>query len=236
MEWWASFHPEDSEPEELPRLNSQCDHRALLLPRATWPQNHSSASPRLAGTTHARAAAARNTRNAAGRAKGSRWKYETLCLNADERDSRFQRRGRGHACGELYQAPSLTGAGGLRRTALHVTRPAAPQTSAPAATVQGTPTACDRKPDSSPPKGYRAAKHQRPDTHHAPPHRIRHARGRTQRVRRREVEQHPPAAHRQGRPARVETTARPLAAPAWPRTPTARRESSLRFRQWGRGS
>jgi hypothetical protein len=43
--------------------------------------------------------------------------------------------------------------GGLRFTVHQATTPAPAQINAPTAMVQGTPTACDRNPDSMPPNG-----------------------------------------------------------------------------------
>ena len=54
---------------------------------------------------------------------------------------------------EPLQASGSTGADGWRRTISHVTTPAPAQTSAPSATVHGTPTAWDSNPDSIPPTG-----------------------------------------------------------------------------------
>jgi hypothetical protein len=60
----------------------------------------------------------------------------------------------------------------LRRTAHHVTSPAPAHIKAPTGMVHGTPTACERNPDSIPPNGHHAAEHQRPDAHHPPAHHV----------------------------------------------------------------
>src|ERR1017187_10057145 len=59
----------------------------------------------------------------------------------------------GAARAEQLQLCGSTGARGLRRTVHHVARPAMAQIKAPTVIAHGTPTACERKPDSRPPTG-----------------------------------------------------------------------------------
>src|SRR5689334_1364741 len=65
-----------------------------------------------------------------------------------------------HSPGFKHSSPNahlqpVAGAGvdGLRRTCSQVMRPAIAQTTPPDAIVHGTPTVCDRNPDSRPPMG-----------------------------------------------------------------------------------
>jgi hypothetical protein len=50
-----------------------------------------------------------------------------------------------------FMRAAQLGPGRLRRVISHVTSPALAHTSAPTVIVHGTPTACERRPDSSPP-------------------------------------------------------------------------------------
>ncbi len=66
MERWSCFHPEDARPKKLPGLQVPChQHPWPRRRRPMSPRNHLSGSRRLAVTTFARAAAARNTKSAA---------------------------------------------------------------------------------------------------------------------------------------------------------------------------
>ena len=101
-----------------------------------------------------------------------------------------------HGHRRAFSRVKRRGPGGLRRTAHHVTRPAPAQIKAPTMIVHGTPTACDRKPDSRPPTGIMPpnTSAQMPITR--PRIALRHA-ALDERVGGREIEQHSPTAHRQ---------------------------------------